>query len=244
MKTDQQIAAEVDPLSMGIDAIDRRLGGGFEAGSLVSLITPPSAQSHAVLSELIRQRPTLYITTLRSKTAIEKTFDSLRDEDTTVTIEAVGNAGGGASSKLSQLTDSEIHSIKTTERDRIMDEISETIESVHETTNIIIDVVNPLERSSSRGDYQNLLRTISEKLIETDSLGLLHCVQLESPTPFRETTLTFSDVLWELEVVPGRKNSLEIHSRIPKNRGGEAILEDMTLVIDGDTVYIDDSRNI
>lgn len=240
----ERLAAQNDGLTTGIDTIDRRLGGGIQPGSLVSLVTPPSLQSHPILFELIRERPTVYIATLRGRSAIENDLAPLAGEDTEVSIQAVGGAAIGGSRNLTEFTDSQIYSINTTERERTFDDIVETVQTVQDSVNIIIDVANPLERSQSRQDYQTFLRSLKEKLIETDSLALLHCIQLESPPPYREETLSFADVVWELDIVAGRKKALEIQSKIPKNRGGEAILEKMTLNVNEDRVYIDDSRNI
>ncbi len=118
------------------------------------------------------------------------------------------------------------------------------VQRVDGVCNLVVDPVNPLERSQSRTDYQNLLSKVAERLLDTRSLGLLHCTLLEEPPTFRETTLTMADVVWELDIVAGRRKDLDIQTRIPKNRGGEAVLEELTLLVEGGRVMTDDSRNI
>lgn len=233
-----------EQLPTGIDSIDRRLGGGFQAGSLISLISPPTTQSHAILQELMRQRPTIYVTTLRPESSIKTDLSRVLDRDLQVSVQEVGEAASGQSNSLQLLTDSEIHSLKTTERDRVLDEIHEIVRSIDNSVNVIVDPANPLERGANRSDYQTFLRKFCSKLLDTKSLGLFHCSHLERPPAFRESTLSFADVVWEIEVVSGMGNKLQIQSRIPKNRGGDAILENLNLVVSGTRVYTDDSRNI
>lgn len=231
-------------LPTGIDSIDRQLGGGIEAGSLVSFLTPPAAQSHSILEQLMKERPTTYITTLRSRRAIQHDLQHYSSDEIEISIYEVGEACTEMSNKMEQLVGSEIHRLNTIDRETTLDDIDEIVKSVDTSVNIIIDPVNPLERSDSRVAYQNLLKNLKSKILETDSLCILHSTRLESPPPFRETSLTMSDVVWELDVVSGRKDNLEIQTRIPKNRGGDAVLEKVTLVVYGTEVYTDDSRNI
>lgn len=228
----------------GIDSIDRRLNGGIQPGNIVSLLTPPSAQSHAILQQLMQQRDTVYITTLRSKSAIEVDLNHLSDTDTGISIHEVGEAVSQTSSNMQRITGSEIHTLNTTDRDTLLDDIYEVVQTLDDPVNVVIDPVNPLERCQSRTAYQNLLKNLTTELIETGSIGFFHCMNFESPPKFREATLTFADVVWELDVVSGRNSDLEIQTRIPKNRGGDAVLEKITLLVDGTTVYADDSRNI
>lgn len=231
-------------LPTGIDSIDRRLDGGLQAGSLVALLTPPSAQSHAILQELMKERETVYISTLRSRSAIENDLGRLAGEEVAVSIHEVGDGTTGRSQQLERLTDSRIHTLNTTERESLLDDINDVVEQIDEPVNVIIDPANPLERGESRTAYQTLLSELTSTLIDTGSLGVLHTIMHDSSPDFRESTLTVADVVWELEVVSGRRNDLEVQTRIPKNRGGDAILEKVSLVIEGNEVYTDDSRNI
>ncbi len=234
----------VEKLSTGIGAIDRRLDGGFSTGSLVAVVTPPAAQSHALFQQLMQERPSVYVTTLRSAASIEKDLDGHDYDEAPVSIQEVGEADQTEQRMLHELSGSQIHAAKTSERDHVLDEVYEVVDQIGRTCNVIVDPVNPLERSESRTDYQNLLTKVAGKLIERDSLAVLHCTLLDDPPDFRETTLTMADVVWELDIVQGRQNDLEIQTRIPKNRGGDAVLEEITLLVEGRDVFADDSRNI
>lgn len=231
-------------LSTGIDAIDRRLAGGFQTGAVVALVTPPAAQSHAIFEQLLRRRPTVYVTTLRSQPAIESSLGQFSGAEFAISVQEVGEAAAGNSNALQELTGSEIHTLNTEERDRLLDDVYGVVETIDSSVNVIVDPANPLERCQRRSAYQNLLKKLTTKMIETDSLCLFHCTEMDDVPQFRETTLTVADVVWELDVVTGRKDNLEIQTRIPKNRGGDAVLEKVTLVVQGGDVYADDSRNI
>lgn len=234
----------MDKLSTGVDSVDRRMSGGLKAGSMMAIESPPAFQIHTLIQQLMQERPTLYITTLRSESSVQNDIDQNSIDNFPVTIEEIGVAQSGRSEAMRRFTDSSIYSINTTESENFLDDIFDIISTIEEGHNVIIDPVNPLERSESRKAYQKLLREFSAELIETEGLGILNCLTLEEPPEFRETTLTFADVVWELDVVEGRQRDLEIRTRIPKNRGGDAILEDMTLRVTGSQMQVDDSRNI
>lgn len=234
----------MDKLSTGIDSIDRRVSGGLMAGSIMAIISPPAFQIHTLIQQLIQERPTVYITTLRSESSVRNDIDQNTIDSFPVAIKEVGVAQSGTSEAMRKFTDSNIYSINTTESENFLDDIFEIVSTIGDEQNVIIDPVNPLERSESRNAYQKLLREFSSKLIESQGLGILNCLTLEEPPEFRETTLTFADVVWELDVVEGHQRDLEIRSRIPKNRGGDAVLEDITLKVDNSRVHVDDSRNI
>lgn len=240
----EQVERSAGTLSTGIESLDRRLNGGIQAGSVVAFLTPPAAQSHTVLQQLMRERPTVYISTLRSHSAIENQLRHGSDIDFDVTIREVGSSAKDNHELVQELSGSEIHSLNTTERDTLLDDVYDIVTEVEGTVNVIVDTANPLERSDSRSAYQKLLKELSTILLETDSLAVLHCTNLDDDPEFRESTLTVADVVWELDVVSGRKENLEIQTRIPKNRGGEAVLEQVSLILRGDDVYTDDSRNI
>lgn len=231
-------------LSTGIRSLDRRLGGGFHAGSLVTLVTPPAAQSHAILRELIDERPTVYLTTLRSATSVEGELDRSATNGTQLTVRAVGEAASRPSAKLQQFAGSAVYGVETSDRDSLLDDVSEIVEQIDGVANVIVDPANPLERVDSRSAYQELLRRLGTVLTDTGGLGLLHCPSMDDPPAFRETTLTVSDAVWELDVVSERRDRLDLHTRIPKNHRGNAILENVSLLVRDDSVGTDDSRSI
>lgn len=233
----------MNTLSTGIESLDRQLNGGFNSGTTIALSTPPDAPSSAILQQLMTQRPTTYITTLRPRAALEDELTNLLDEDVNFTIEQVGIAGEN-SEALHAMTDSRVYSVNTTERERFLDEIYEIVEAIEDQRNVIIDPMNPLERSESRTAFQRLLQEISATIQATDGLGIFHCISLDEPPRLRETTMTMVDTVWNIEVITGEKGNLELKASIPKNRGGKPILEQVTLLLDKTEVYTDQSRAI
>jgi KaiC/GvpD/RAD55 family RecA-like ATPase len=230
-------------LSTGIREIDEKLGGGFKPGSLVALVTSPNTPSYAVLQELMRQRSTIYISTLRPASVVENDLPGGRGATTDVKLAEVGKAST-ENLMLHELTGSEIHAAKTTDPDRLFDEVYDLVQQVGERHNVIIDPTNPLERNSSRADYKQLLSRLASRMAAADSIGVFHCTTLGDPPAFRETTLTVADVVWELNTVSDKNGDLKVQTQLPKNRGGDALLERVDLVVSGSNVSTDKSRRI
>jgi KaiC/GvpD/RAD55 family RecA-like ATPase len=231
-----------EELSTGVAGLDRRLDGGLEAGSLLAIVTPPAAQSNALIHELMEERPTRYITTMRSLAAIERELDLAFNGDVSTTVEEVSDTLALDNDALKQLTDDRTYTAEVGNSGAVLDDVYEQIQQIDGGTNLVIDAANPLERSDRRNAYQGLLNELKETVLEEDSLGVLHCITLEDVPSLRETTLTTADVVWELDIGSvGR--GVEFQMQIPKNRTGTAVLDDITLKI-GREVRIDDSRNI
>lgn len=229
-------------LSTGVTGLDRRLEGGLDAGSLLAIVTTPAAQSHALIHELMEERPTRYITTMRSLSAIERELELAFNGDASFTVEDVSDTISLDNDALKQLTDSRTYTAAVGSREAVLDDVYEQVQQIEGRTNLVIDAANPLERSGKRNAYQGMLNELKEKALETDSLGVLHCITLDEVPSLRETTLTTADVVWELDIGTVGRN-LEFQMQVPKNRTGEAILDEITLKI-GREVRIDDSRNI
>lgn len=235
--------AKRQDLTTGIRDIDAKLGGGFSPGSLVALVTSPSTPSYAVLQELMRQRRTLYISTLRPASVVENDLPGGEDPTTDVRIKEVGKAST-QNVMLHELTGSDIHAAKTTEPDRIFDDVYDIVEGMDDGYNVIVDPMNPLERNACRADYKQLLSRLAALLHQSGSLGLFHCTSLGDAPAFRETTLTVSDVVWELDTVTDNNGNLKVQTQMPKNRGGNALLERVDLVVNESRVTADKSRSI
>ena len=62
-------------ITTGLDMLDRKLGGGIPAGSIVALCAPPGSNAELFLYEFTAPRETLYLTLDRSELAVA---DSLR----------------------------------------------------------------------------------------------------------------------------------------------------------------------
>lgn len=230
-------------LTTGIDDIDDKLNGGFLPGSLVCLLTEPNTPSHAVLQQAMRQRPTVYISTLRPASVVETELTQGINQDTDVRVEEVGEAATDHD-MLHELTDSKIHTANTTDPDRVFDEVYEVVRDIDDHQNVIIDPMNPLERNTSRVDYKNLLSQLARILLNAKSIAIFHCTTLGDPPAYRETTLTAADVVWEFDTVTGKNDDLKVQTKIPKNRGGDAVLEKIDLIVSDSRVSADQSRSI
>lgn len=233
-----------DRLSTGVDTLDRRLDGGLNPGDLVAIVTSPATQSHALIAQLMRERSTLYMTTLRSAGAVESDFESLEHSEQTVVVEDVGRGASMDNEFMHELTGSRTYSVMSMTDDGLLDDVYESIQRIDGRGNVVIDPMNPLERTGDRKAYQEVLDELKTTMIRTGSIGVMHCITLNEPPAFRETTLMVADAVWELDIRSVANNDVEFQLRIPKNRSGAAVLEEITLLVGNDRVYVDDSRNI
>lgn len=223
----------------GISKIDRELNGGIEQGSLLSVIAGPATQSEALFHQLIEERPTLYLTTLREPESVKK---RLGGESEDLFVKDV--RGGQSMDKefLRQITGTRSHSIGMDKSDDTLDAVYETIECIDREMNVILDPINPLEETENKDAYRELINKLQSKMLETGGIGVLHCVTLEDAPPLRDMTLAVSDVVFELNLVE-LKNEMQYQLTIPKNRGGTPLLDSTTVKFESE-VWIDDTRNI
>ena len=226
-------------LATGVRGLDRELSGGIEAGSLVSIIAGPATQSEHLFQQMIGLRPTLYLSALRESEAVEK---SLGDVESDVHVEDLRETSRMDKDLVKELTGSRGYSSPITNGDETLDSVYELIEKVDRRMNIILDPVNPLEETDGRDAYREVINKFKSKVLETNSLGILHCITLGEAPPFRDITLAISDVVIELELVSAT-NEMQYQLTIPKNRGGEPLLAETEVVFES-SVMIDETRNI
>lgn len=230
-------------LQTGIDELDRHLDGGFASGNLVVLETPPDAPSGRILHQLMRQRPTTYITTLRPRVDLETELMHLGNGTMDVDIREIGELRQ-EDEMLHSLSGSDIYSANVSEQERVLDEVNDIIEGVDGAHNVIIDSMNSLETTEDRTAYQRLLRRMGGKLREVNGLGVLHCFSYGDEPVLREQTLATADAVWNLNMGTDNDGNLTLQTTVPKNRGGKPIFEKLTLLLDEQTVYTDISRGI
>lgn len=205
----------MDRISTRCDVLDHHLNGGLPSGAITSLVSSPASQCSPLFHGFLQEHSWLYLTTYRSETAVRDELDDLLWED--VQVEHVGV-------------------------ERPVKRMHRVLESVDDERNVLVDTMNPLEATERRTAYVHLLNGLKDRLLETDSVALLHCTELETPPPLRETTLTVSDVVWELEqVVEGTQ--VENHLTIPKFRSMQTVGDVIKLEL-GEDVAVDTSKNI
>lgn len=106
---------------------------------------------------------------------------------------------------------------------------------------VVLDPVNELEERNS-GEYVALLSQLKRRLVETGSVGILHCLRTTTEPDNRWLTLGRADWAWHLELTR-LPLSVETRLYITKSRGGRSLSEPLKLqFIDG--VRVDTSRDI
>lgn len=201
-------------LPTGISVLDRRLGGGLPAGSVVAFCAEPASQSELFLSELAAERGTLYLTSVRSESAVRDGF---------------------------KRTGAEAPTIRELEGATALDQANGLVSTLPDGANLILDPVDPLERSES-SRYRRFLNELQTHMVNTGGVAYLHALKGEEVANNRDVTQHVADVVFDLqtEVTP-----TEVVNRlaVPKFRGGGSLDEPMKLNLE-ESVRIDTSRDI
>ncbi len=204
-----------DRLETGISVLDRKLEGGLPPGAIVAFTASPASQSELLLYELTAERATLYLSTERSANAVQH---AIRDSPSMVGNPRVRSVG---------------------DTDPLRD-AREFIEQLPETSNLIIDTADALERTGT-AQYTKFLNYLKAQMLDTESIAVLHCLSgAESVT--RQRTLHAADAVFDLRTaVSGAE--IENTLAIPKFRHGKQPTETIKLELT-EKVAIDTSRDI
>lgn len=204
-------------LRTGIDVLDRKLEGGIPAGSIVALCAHPASQAELFLYELTATRGTLYLSLDRSKEAVA---DSIRQAPTKTGEPTVRHITGEAP----------------------LDNAGKLVSALPESSNLILDPVNVLEEREPPSRFRNFMNDMQNHIVNTGSLGVVHCLTGRSVPRLRDSTEHFADVIFQLETtVEGDK--VENRLAIPKFRGGRAPQGVIKLDLH-EEVAVDTSRDI
>ena len=203
-------------LHTGISALDRELEGGIPAGSIVSLAAAPASQAELFLYELTATRGTLYLSLDRPSDAVSKSID---DAPTTTGDPTVRGVTGDAP----------------------LDNASKLIAALPESSNLIVDPIDVLERSEP-ARYRNFLNELQNHIYNTGGLAVLHCLDGRHVPELRDTTEHMADVVFELETAI-KSDRIETRLAVPKFRGGRALSDVIKLDLTG-SIDIDTSRDI
>lgn len=199
-------------LETGISALDRELDGGIPSGSVVALAAAPASQAELFFYELTAARGTLYLSVDRTSDAVAK---SIENASTTTGDPTVRDVTGDAP----------------------LDNASKLIAALPDSSNLIVDPIDVLERSEP-ARYRNFLNELQNHIYNTDGLAVLHCLDGRDVPQLRDTTEHMADVVFELETTV-KGDRIENRLAVPKFRGGRALSEviklDLTSVIDIDT---------
>jgi KaiC/GvpD/RAD55 family RecA-like ATPase len=201
---------------LGIDPLDRELGGGLPAGSVVAYCVPPASQSELLLYELTARRETLYLTTARSEDAVADALDRATCPTGNPEIQFVPG-------------------------DAPLEDVRRMIRGVGGGTNVIIDTGDHLERTD-RGRYQRFMNELKNHMQNTGSLAVLHCLRDGPGSGTRGTTRYMADIVFDLRQTR-RGTDIAPRLAVPKFRGGTALSETIKLEL-GERVRVDTSRDI
>ncbi|SNZ05184.1 RecA-superfamily ATPase, KaiC/GvpD/RAD55 family [Natronoarchaeum philippinense] len=206
----------------GIDLLDRHLGGGIPAGSVVALTAPPASQSELLLYELVGRRRTLYL-------SAERTADDVRS----VLDEQTSDAAGRAS-------DAEWH-VRETRGDDQIDRATRLLRSLADDALVIVDPVDALERSDRRR-YRRFLAELRDEMEASGGVAVLHCLDGRDAPPLRDVTEYMADVVFDLSTEV-QQETVRTRLRVPKFRNGAAPTDVIRLQLT-DEVAVDHSREI
>ena len=206
----------VGRLETGIDVLDRKLDGGLPPGCVVAYTAEPASQSELLLYQLTAARGTLYISTQRSDAAIRHAIDASMAPVGSPTVRRIGSQNP-------------------------LEEARRLIGALPEGANLIVDPMDTLERTD-REAYVDFLNALKDRMLETRSIAILHCLKSDDRPANRPTTEHVADAVFDLRTRIGA-TELENFLTIPKYRRGGAPAETIKLQL-SERVEIDTSRDI
>jgi KaiC/GvpD/RAD55 family RecA-like ATPase len=203
-------------LRTGINVLDRKLNGGIPAGSIVALTAQPASQAELFLYELTATRGTLYL-------SLDRTGDSVSnsiDESNTMTGDPT---------------------VRDVTGDAPLDNATKLVSALPESSNLIIDPADVLERQEPTR-YRNFLNELQNHIYNTGGLAVLHCLDGRNVPELRDTTEHMADLVFQLDTTV-KGDRIENRLAVPKFRGGQALSDVIKLEL-SDEVDIDTSRDI
>lgn len=200
----------------GIGPLDRRLGGGVPAGSVVALTAPPTSQSELLLYQLAAQQRTLYLSARRTAPAIRDAIER----------------------SVPQYAQIHVHAV---DRDAPVDDITDLVGQFDASSVVVIDPMDVIE-ASEPDRLREFCCTLRERLVEADSIAVLHCLSGRDVPDGRDVTANMADVVFQLETERDG-DSVENTLAVPKFRGGPALGKALELELTEDVV-VDTSRDI
>ncbi|WP_276271391.1 RAD55 family ATPase [Haloarcula litorea] len=207
----------VNRLRTGIDVLDRKLDGGIPAGSIVALSAQPASQAELFLYELTATRGTLWLSLDRTA---ESVVASIEQTPANTGDPTVRHISGEAP----------------------LDNAGKLVSALPETSNLIVDPLDVLEAQEPPSRFRAFMNDLQNHIVNTGSLGILHCLDGRSTPPLRDTTEHFADVVFELKTTT-TGDEVENRLAIPKFRGGRAPNDIIKLDL-VEEVSIDTSRDI
>lgn len=175
----------------GLDGLDEHLGGGIPPGNIVVLTAPPDSQSELMLYQFAAATDTRYLSTFRPADEIEEVVASQFPE---------------ADIPVERVLD-----------ETLLEDPGGQFDGL-DGHGVVIDTATELERAG-REQYRRSLDVLKRRLRATDSVALLHCLDVE-PSPMRRgLTLGRADIVWRLRFA-GLPDRVDPRLLVTKFRGG------------------------
>ncbi|MFT4949913.1 MAG: KaiC/GvpD/RAD55 family RecA-like ATPase [Natronomonas sp.] len=206
-----------DRLRTGIDVLDRKLGGGLPAGSVVALVAEPASQAELLLYELTAARGTLWLSLNRTAAAVSASLENTPAETGDPTVRYVSGEAP-------------------------LENAGKLVSALPKSSNLIVDPLDVLERQEPTTRFRSFINDLRNHCFNTDSLAVLHCLEGRDVPTARDTTEHFADVVFRLRTDTAR-DEVENRLAVPKFRGGRAPTDVIKLDL-VDEVAIDTSRDI
>ncbi|WP_254272219.1 RAD55 family ATPase [Haloarcula marina] len=201
----------------GLSPLDRKLGGGIPGGSVVALTASPASQSELLLYSLASEGQTLYLTAERTAFAVERALDSTRRMD------------------LSQ-TD-----VRPIDREDPVTDARQYLTDLPHRSVVVVDPMDCIERADS-ASVREFLVTLRKRLVETDSIAVLHCLNGGDVPEKRDRTTYMADVVLRLQTNLD-EDDVGNWLSVPKFRCGPALTDGIRLELT-DEIHVDTSRDI
>ena len=182
----------------------------------MAVTAPPTSQSELLLYQLAAQQRTLYLSARRTAPAIRDAIERSVPEYAQIHVHAV-------------------------DRDGPIDDITDLVGRFESSSVVLIDPMDVIERCEP-DRLREFYCTLRERLVEADSIAILHCLSGRDVPAERDLTTYMADVVFQLRTET-RGDSVETRLTVPKFRGGRALPKALELELT-DTVAVDTSRDI
>lgn len=204
-------------IKIGVDVLDRELGGGIELGSSILLEVESQSQAEILLHKFSQNRPTGYITTIQDKDFITDIFNDYGISEVDHVWEY------------------------TSESD--LDNLHDASKTLEEESILIIDTVSVLEQLSTER-YRKFINRVVRDAKNTNSTVIFYRVDYNVENDINKTlTEHLSDVIINIETQM-QNGEMVNYLKIPKFRGTGPIKEQQKISFLEDGITIDTSKNI
>ncbi|WP_123536459.1 MinD/ParA family ATP-binding protein [Halosimplex salinum] len=190
--------------SGGLTALEADLSA-LPPGSVAVVEAPPASQSEQLLYGLTAARGTLYVSTERTEQAVRAALETA--------------AVPVGSPTVRYLTE-----------DRL-DETERLVGEVPDGSNVVVDPMASLERAD-RDDYREFANRLKTRMLETNSVAVLHCLSRPTVPENRATTKHVADAVFAVD--PSGAGADRVSVRKFRSAGAVAGSVEQVLSGDGD----------